>query len=107
MCITPASERTTLRHRLRSAQGQLDAAIRMLDAGREPRAVLSQVVAVHGALGEVRRRVAQRHIGHCLLDPSDRSTERLVGDVLETMLLGLTGVSTPEMRRSEASRHGQ
>jgi len=72
----------TLR-RLKSAAGQMDAVVRMVEDGRYCIDVLHQIVAVQGALEHARRAVLIDHLRTCVRDAYD---EGRVDDLLDELV---------------------
>ena len=75
-----------LARRLRCAEGHLHAIAGMIETDADCQAVLQQMVAVQGALGEVNRRLVKHYLDDCLpagiqaIDPAVR--ERALEDVV-------------------------
>lgn len=72
----------TLR-RLKSAAGQLDAVVRMVDDGRYCIDVLHQIIAVQGALEHARQAVLTDHLRTCVRDAYE---EGHVDDLLDELV---------------------
>ncbi len=62
----PLDFKTDLARRLRCAEGHLRAIAGMIETDADCQAVLQQMVAVQGALGEVNRRLVKHYLDDCL-----------------------------------------
>jgi len=69
-----ADETTKIIHRLRRAEGQLGAVIRMLEEGRDCQDIVTQVAAVSKALDKAGFQIVATGLRQCLTNPNDPNT---------------------------------
>jgi DNA-binding FrmR family transcriptional regulator len=92
-----ARERQAARQRLRTAQGHLDAVLRMLDADRYCVDILHQLSAVEAAITRARRDIVEGHLRGCVPGAiRDGSIE--IEDVAEEMVAVVFGNGAPAAR---------
>jgi len=77
-------------HRLRRAEGQLRAVIRMLDEGRDCQAVLIQLAAVSKAIDRAGFAIIAQQLRSCLSAPDADSGSGADVEQLERLFLSLT-----------------
>jgi DNA-binding FrmR family transcriptional regulator len=82
------TDEVTVLQRLRSAQGHLDAVVRMAEEGSHCLDVVHQLSAVQGALERVRRRLVEEHLRECV--PEALATGRLA-DVIDELVTAVFG----------------
>jgi DNA-binding FrmR family transcriptional regulator len=72
--------------RLRTARGQLDGVLRMVDAGTYCPDVMKQLAAVQGLLEAASRTVLRNHLETCVADAvrAGRS-EEIIAELMETL----------------------
>ena len=88
------TDEVSMIQRLRSAQGHLEAVMRMADEGSCCADLLHQLSAVQGALDRVRRELVEAHLRQCL--PEALAQDRLDDAVEEVVTVVFGG---PPQRR--------
>ncbi len=83
----PANDTTPILNRLRRAEGQLGAVIRMLEEGRECQDVVTQLAAVSKALDKAGFAIIASGLRQCVTEPEKAGTPDLVA--LEKLFLAL------------------
>lgn len=84
--ITGDTERRSMTNRLRRLEGQVRGLQSMIDAGQECEAVLTQVMAVRSALGQVGLHVIGYSMKRCLADETAGDRDTLLGRAFEVFL---------------------
>ena len=83
-------EMTKVSHRLKRAQGQLAAVVRMLDEGRDCEDVVTQLAAVSRALDRAGFAIIASGMRQCMTEPADGApTGTLDVQRLEKLFLSL------------------
>ena len=85
--LTDKDARTDILNRLRRAEGQLGAVIRMLEEGRDCQDVVTQLAAVSKALDKAGFAIVASGLRQCVTDPQPGSTPDLAA--LEKLFLSL------------------
>ena len=75
-----------LARRLRCAEGHLRAVAGMIETDADCQAVLRQMLAVQGALGEVNRRLVKHYLDDCLPGDLQAAEPALRGRALEEVV---------------------
>lgn len=75
--------------RLRRVEGQVGGIIRMIDAGRECRDVVSQISAASKALDQAGFRLLASGLRYCVTDPEGAQQAGYTQEELERMLMKL------------------
>jgi DNA-binding FrmR family transcriptional regulator len=92
-----AQERWAARQRLRTAQGHLDAVLRMMDADRYCVDILHQLSAVEAAITRARRDIIEGHLRGCV-PAAIRDGSIETEDVAAEVLAAVFGNGTPTAR---------
>lgn len=72
--------------RLRTARGQLDGVLRMIDAGAYCPELMKQLAAVQGLLDAANRTVLRNHLETCVADAVRAGrAEEIVAELMETL----------------------
>lgn len=79
---------TKVVHRLRRAEGQIAGVIRMLEAGRDCKDIVTQLAAVSKALDKAGYVVIASGLKQCMINP-DSATAELDTAALEKLFLSL------------------
>lgn len=82
-------EMTKVVNRLKRAQGQLAAVVRMIDEGRDCEDVVTQLSAVSRALDRAGFAIIATGMRQCLTEPADGDAPRLDVAKLEKLFLSL------------------
>jgi DNA-binding FrmR family transcriptional regulator len=69
-----SDETTKIVHRLRRAEGQLGAVIRMLEEGRDCQDIVTQLAAVSRALDKAGFHIVATGLRQCLTNPDEAGT---------------------------------
>ena len=89
MDLNPADMKPVL-NRLRRAQGQLTAVIRMIDEGQDCTSVVTQLAAVSSALDRAGYTIVSTAMRDCITDPeAARDEQGLTTEELEKLFLML------------------
>ena len=83
----PSEEMAPIRNRLRRAEGQLAAVIRMLDDGRDCQDVVTQLAAVSRALDKAGFAIVASGLRQCITEPQKDGSPDLAA--LEKLFLSL------------------
>jgi DNA-binding FrmR family transcriptional regulator len=92
-----AQGRRAARQRLLTAQGHLDAVLRMLADDRYCIDILHQLSAVEGAIARARRDIIDGHLRGCVADAASAG-EIEIGEMAEEVLAAVFGGGPPAAR---------
>lgn len=82
------SGKTTMTQRLRSAQGHLDAVVRMAEEGSYCIDVVHQLSAVQGALERIRRQLVEEHLRECVPEALEKGR---LADLIDEVVTAVFG----------------
>jgi DNA-binding FrmR family transcriptional regulator len=80
--IASAQVKTDLQHRLRRIEGQARGVQRMVDEGRDCRAILQQLAAIRSAANQASLVLARSYATECLNRSDERSVTELVDELV-------------------------
>ena len=80
--IASSEVRTDLQHRLRRIEGQARGVQRMIDEGRECKAILQQLAAIRSAANQASLVLVRSYATQCLTQPGEQSLTELVDDLV-------------------------
>jgi len=80
--IASLEVKTDLHHRLRRIEGQARGVQRMIDEGRDCRAILQQLAAIRSAANQASLTLARSYATECLTRSDERSVNELVDELV-------------------------
>lgn len=80
--IASSDVKTDLQHRLRRIEGQARGVQRMIDEGRDCKAILQQLAAIRSAANQASVVLARSYATECLSGSGDQSVGELVDELV-------------------------